>query len=89
MASPNPLQRTRHWNDQDEDVRPSAVAAPVAEQGTHPLLGARLAIADPAFQSRLSLTRFPYLTGHAVQGSVVLPAALVPYAGTDRLRPRA
>jgi acyl transferase domain-containing protein/aryl carrier-like protein len=70
-----PFQRTRYWNDQDEDDGPGAAAAPVAEQGTHPLLGARLAIADPAFQSRLSLTRFPYLTGHAVQGSVVLPAA--------------
>ena len=70
-----PFQRSRYWNDQDEDDEPGTAAAPIAEQGSHPMLGARLAIADPAFQSRLSLTRFPWLTGHAVQGSVVLPAA--------------
>ena len=71
-----PFQRARYWHDQDEDDGPGATPpAPIAEQGAHPLLGARLAIADPAFQSRLSLTRFPYLAGHAVQGSVVLPAA--------------
>ena len=72
-----PFQRARYWNDQDEDDDGpgAAPAAPVAEQGTHPLLGARLATADPVFQSRLSLARLPYLTGHAVQGSVLLPAA--------------
>ncbi|HEX5980705.1 MAG TPA: type I polyketide synthase, partial [Thermoleophilaceae bacterium] len=70
-----PFQRDRYWNDQDEEDETGAAEAPLAEQGTHPLLGGRLAIADPAFQSRLSLTRFPWLAGHAVQGSVVLPAA--------------
>jgi myxalamid-type polyketide synthase MxaC len=70
-----PFQRTRYWHDHDDDEPGARPDAPVAESGTHPLLGARLAIADPAFQSGLSLERFPYLAGHAVQGSVVLPAA--------------
>src|SRR5918992_160826 len=70
-----PFQRTRFWHDQDEHAGAAEAAAPVAEQGTHPLLGARLAIAEPAFQSSVSVSRFPYLEGHAVQGSVVLPAA--------------
>jgi myxalamid-type polyketide synthase MxaC len=73
-----PFQRSRFWNDQyaEEDAaRAEPAEAPAAEPGSHPLLGARLGVADPVYQSHLSLERLPYLAGHAVQGAVLLPGA--------------
>ncbi|MEU5980648.1 type I polyketide synthase, partial [Streptomyces sp. NPDC047315] len=68
------FQRKEFWLDGDEaltDVSGLGLAAP-----DHPLLGAKLTLADRdsvVFTGRVSLRRQPWLAGHAVNGSVLLP----------------
>ncbi|HWO18984.1 MAG TPA: SDR family NAD(P)-dependent oxidoreductase [Kofleriaceae bacterium] len=77
------FQRQRFWLD-----APMGKSADVASAGLlpadHPLLGAALALADSdgfVFTGRLSLAEHPWLAGHAVWGSVILPGtALVELA---------
>jgi acyl transferase domain-containing protein len=75
-----PFERRRFWIDQEP-------ATPIArESASHPLLGWRLpeTASSPdtcTWQSSLSLDRLPYLAGHSLSGTVVLPyAALVEMA---------
>jgi acyl transferase domain-containing protein/acyl carrier protein len=69
-----PFQRQRFWIDEEAD---RLVAT---DESTHPLLGRRLPEAAHApgtsvWESSLSLDRLPYLAGHSVLGSAVLPYA--------------
>jgi acyl transferase domain-containing protein/NADPH:quinone reductase-like Zn-dependent oxidoreductase/SAM-dependent methyltransferase/acyl carrier protein len=58
-----PWERERHWH---ETAR---------ERPDHPLLGYRVQAADPLWINRLDTPRVSYLADHAVQGTVVFPAA--------------
>ncbi|HWO24078.1 MAG TPA: amino acid adenylation domain-containing protein, partial [Kofleriaceae bacterium] len=69
------FQRQRFWLE-----APTGKSADVASAGLvpadHPLLGATLALADSdgfVFTGRLSLAEHPWLAGHAVFGTVILP----------------
>ncbi|WP_438021152.1 SDR family NAD(P)-dependent oxidoreductase [Sorangium sp. So ce315] len=70
-----PFQRERFWLDAS-----TAHAADVTSAGLtsadHPLLGAAVALADRGgflFTGRLSLAEHPWLEGHAVFGTPILP----------------
>ncbi|WP_437712866.1 SDR family NAD(P)-dependent oxidoreductase [Sorangium sp. So ce448] len=70
-----PFQRERFWPD-----APTPPSADLASAGlasaNHPLLGAAFALADShgfLFTGRLSLSQHPWLAGHAVFGTVILP----------------
>lgn len=41
----------------------------------HPLLGRRLSVAEPAFETLLDIEQLPYLGDHRIQGNVLYPAA--------------
>ena len=69
------FQRQRFWLD-----TPKARGADIASAGLapadHPLLGAAVALADTegvVLTGRLSLAEHPWLAGHAVFGTVILP----------------
>jgi acyl transferase domain-containing protein/acyl carrier protein len=67
------FQRRRYWLD----VTPGGDVASVGQASAiHPLLGAAIALADDGgwlFTGRLSLETHPWLSDHAVMGTVVLP----------------
>nr|WBO81702.1 SDR family NAD(P)-dependent oxidoreductase [Streptomyces sp. SBE_14.2] len=69
-----PFQRQRYWPGA-RDRAGDLAAAGLADAG-HPLLGARVDLADAdeyVFTSRLSLTDQPWLADHAVGGTAILP----------------
>ena len=63
-----PWQRQRYWAESEESVR-SRLAEHV-----HPLLGNRIAAANPTWQNSLDVRSLRFLNDHRVQGHVVLPA---------------
>ncbi|MGN5635487.1 SDR family NAD(P)-dependent oxidoreductase [Streptomyces sp. AC154] len=70
------FQRSRYW------LRPGTAAADIPAAGQdpagHPLLGARVPLADGAgvlFTARLSAAEHPWLADHLVAGRTVLPGA--------------
>jgi polyketide synthase 12/polyene macrolide polyketide synthase/epothilone polyketide synthase D len=70
-----PFQRQRYWIDEASETRV------VANDRSHPLLGRRLPEAAHApgtctWETSLSIGRLPYLAGHSVLGSAVLPYAV-------------
>ncbi len=66
-----PWQRERHWNGS-----PDAWArVPQDPSLVHPLLGRRVAVAEPAWHQTLSSLRLPWLEDHRVGGAVVMPGA--------------
>ncbi|MFG2197062.1 SDR family NAD(P)-dependent oxidoreductase [Streptomyces sp. NPDC048639] len=70
-----PFQRERYWPAAGGRGPGDLAAAGLAEAG-HPLLGARVDLADAGghvFTSRLSLPDQPWLADHAVGGTSVLP----------------
>ncbi|MEU7305732.1 SDR family NAD(P)-dependent oxidoreductase [Streptomyces sp. NPDC007206] len=70
-----PFQRQRYWPDTRGRGAGDLAAAGLADAG-HPLLGARVDLADCdeyVFTSRLSLADQPWLTDHAVGGTAILP----------------
>jgi len=69
-----PFERQRFWIDESEPLTSAA------DPSAHPLLGRRLAASAHApdtysWESSLSVDRLPYLAGHSVLGSTVLPYA--------------
>ncbi|MEV6319324.1 SDR family NAD(P)-dependent oxidoreductase [Streptomyces sp. NPDC051776] len=70
-----PFQRQRYWPAAGARGVGDLAAAGLADAG-HPLLGARVDLADGGghvFTSRLSLLDQPWLADHAVGGTTVLP----------------
>ncbi|MEP7118795.1 MAG: type I polyketide synthase, partial [Acidobacteriota bacterium] len=69
-----PWQRERHWFE--PTPTPGRLNAGLDEQaGEHPLLGARLRMARPAWESVVGVGDTGYLRDHLVQGAVVCPGA--------------
>ncbi|WP_460062338.1 SDR family NAD(P)-dependent oxidoreductase [Streptomyces sp. YKOK-I1] len=69
------FQRERYWPASAGRSTGDLAAAGLADAG-HPLLGARVDLADAeghVFTSRLSVTDQPWLADHAVGGTTVLP----------------
>ncbi|HWO24080.1 MAG TPA: type I polyketide synthase, partial [Kofleriaceae bacterium] len=69
------FQRQRFWLDPSR-ARSTDVASAGLMPADHPLLGAALAVADRdevLFTGRLSLAEHPWLAGHGVLGTVILP----------------
>ncbi|WP_434093298.1 SDR family NAD(P)-dependent oxidoreductase, partial [Streptomyces humidus] len=69
------FQRERYWPATGGRSAGDLAAAGLADAG-HPLLGARVDLADAGghvFTSRLSVTDQPWLADHAVGGTTVLP----------------
>ncbi len=69
------FQRERFWLDAPRS-RSDDVASAGLSSADHPLLGAVVPLADSdgfVFTGRLSLAEHPWLAGHAVFGSVILP----------------
>ncbi|MFR9727967.1 amino acid adenylation domain-containing protein [Saccharopolyspora sp. MS10] len=66
---PYPWARDRYWTE------PDPVAQIRLGRLDHPLLGRRLATAEPGWELGLDLERLPYLDDHRIQGTVVFPAA--------------
>ncbi|MFF4661308.1 SDR family NAD(P)-dependent oxidoreductase [Streptomyces sp. NPDC001381] len=69
------FQRERYWPSTGGRSAGDLAAAGLADAG-HPLLGARVDLADAdghVFTSRLSVTDQPWLADHAVGGTTVLP----------------
>ncbi|MFL4904183.1 amino acid adenylation domain-containing protein [Streptomyces sp. MMS24-I2-30] len=64
-----PWKRDRHWTE------PKAVEQIRLGRREHPLLGRRLATAEPAWEARLDVEALPYLLDHRIQGSALFPAA--------------
>ncbi|MFD7454199.1 amino acid adenylation domain-containing protein [Kitasatospora sp. NPDC059827] len=64
-----PFRRDRHW------VEPRPVEQVRQGRVDHPLLGRRLACAEPAWEARLDTEALPYLEDHRIQGNVLFPAA--------------
>ncbi|MFD0272687.1 amino acid adenylation domain-containing protein [Kitasatospora sp. NPDC127111] len=64
-----PFRRERHW------VEPRPVELVRQGRQDHPLLGRRLAGAEPAWEARLDAEALPYLEDHRIQGRVLFPAA--------------
>ncbi|HEX2315693.1 MAG TPA: amino acid adenylation domain-containing protein [Thermomonospora sp.] len=64
-----PWRRNRHW------VEPAAVAQVRLGRRDHPLLGRRLATAEPAWEAALDVETAPYLDDHRIQGDALFPAA--------------
>ncbi|MGQ5668583.1 SDR family NAD(P)-dependent oxidoreductase [Streptomyces sp. ECR2.10] len=70
-----PFQRQRYWPGTRGTGPGDLAAAGLADAG-HPLLGARVDLADSdeyVFTSRLSLADQPWLIDHAVGGTAILP----------------
>ncbi|MGW4348239.1 amino acid adenylation domain-containing protein [Streptomyces sp. NPDC004690] len=64
-----PWRRDRHW------AEPKPVEQIRLGRRDHPLLGRRLATAQPSWEARLDTEQLSYLDDHRIQGSVVFPAA--------------
>ncbi|MER7516740.1 non-ribosomal peptide synthetase/type I polyketide synthase [Streptomyces sp. NPDC126499] len=66
---PYPWKRDRYW------AEPGPVRDIRLGRRDHPLLGRRLAHAEPTWEAMLDVETTPYLSDHRIQGSVVFPAA--------------
>lgn len=67
------FQRQRFWVDAPASGDVSAIDVAAAE---HPLLGARVSVAESgteSFTGRLSLATHPWLPGHIVHGTTISP----------------
>ncbi|MFJ5226339.1 amino acid adenylation domain-containing protein [Streptomyces sp. NPDC088400] len=64
-----PWKRDRYW------AEPHPVAQVRLGLLDHPLLGRRLATAEPAWEAELDVERAPYLADHRIQGRTLFPAA--------------
>ncbi|WP_049579349.1 non-ribosomal peptide synthetase, partial [Streptomyces sp. SBT349] len=64
-----PWRRDRYWTE------PEPVAQIRLGLVDHPLLGRRLATAEPAWEALLDTETAPYLADHRIQGQVLFPAA--------------
>ncbi|QWP74771.1 HSAF biosynthetic non-ribosomal peptide synthetase/polyketide synthase [Lysobacter sp. K5869] len=64
-----PFKRDRYW------VEPRPVEQIRLGQLDHPLLGRRMANAEPTWEARLDAEQQPYLQDHRIQGNVLFPAA--------------
>ncbi|HWG98463.1 MAG TPA: amino acid adenylation domain-containing protein [Pilimelia sp.] len=64
-----PFRRDRYW------VEPRPVAQVRLGHRDHPLLGRRLANAEPTWEARLDSEALPYLADHRIQDNVLFPAA--------------
>ncbi|MDQ3808956.1 MAG: polyketide synthase dehydratase domain-containing protein, partial [Chloroflexota bacterium] len=64
-----PWQRERHWAESDES-RQDRLGDP-----GHPLLGRRLAAAQPMWQVKIDRRVTPFLDDHKIQSAVVYPGA--------------
>ncbi|TDV54219.1 non-ribosomal peptide synthetase/type I polyketide synthase [Actinophytocola oryzae] len=64
-----PWRRDRYW------VEPKPVEQIRLGRRDHPLLGRRMASAEPTWEARLDVEAMPYLEDHRIQGNVLFPAA--------------
>ncbi|MFE9607243.1 amino acid adenylation domain-containing protein [Streptomyces sp. NPDC006012] len=64
-----PWKRDRHWTE------PKPVEQVRLGRRDHPLLGRRLATAEPTWEAALDVEALPYLLDHRIQGSALFPAA--------------
>ncbi|MFB6984165.1 condensation domain-containing protein, partial [Streptomyces scopuliridis] len=64
-----PWKRDRYWTE------PKPVEQIRLGRREHPLLGRRLATAEPAWEAKLDVEALPYLRDHRIQGSALFPAA--------------
>ncbi|MGW6601266.1 non-ribosomal peptide synthetase/type I polyketide synthase [Streptomyces sp. NPDC055036] len=64
-----PWKRDRYWTE------PDPVALVRLGRVDHPLLGRRLATAEPVWETELDLETAPYLADHRIQGQALFPAA--------------
>ncbi|MFG2621806.1 amino acid adenylation domain-containing protein [Streptomyces sp. NPDC048507] len=64
-----PWKRDRYWTE------PAPVAQVRLGRVDHPLLGRRLATAEPAWEVALDVETTPYLADHRIQGRTLFPAA--------------
>ncbi|MFD9532280.1 amino acid adenylation domain-containing protein [Streptomyces sp. NPDC060010] len=64
-----PWKRDRYWTE------PAPVAQIRLGRVDHPLLGRRLATAEPAWEVALDVESTPYLADHRIQGQTLFPAA--------------
>ncbi|REE98557.1 non-ribosomal peptide synthetase/type I polyketide synthase [Thermomonospora umbrina] len=64
-----PWRRHRHW------VEPRPVEQVRLGRRDHPLLGRRLATAEPTWEAALDVESLPYLNDHRIQGDALFPAA--------------
>jgi hybrid polyketide synthase/nonribosomal peptide synthetase FtdB len=64
-----PWRRDRYW------VEPASVEQIRLGRLDHPLLGRRMANAEPTWEARLDPETTPYLGDHRIQGNVLFPAA--------------
>ncbi|MGW0881879.1 non-ribosomal peptide synthetase/type I polyketide synthase [Streptomyces sp. NPDC002671] len=66
---PYPWKRDRYW------VEPAPVRQIRLGRQDHPLLGRRMAHAEPTWEAKLAVDSMPYLADHRIQGNAVFPAA--------------
>ncbi|MGW1012128.1 non-ribosomal peptide synthetase/type I polyketide synthase [Streptomyces termitum] len=64
-----PWKRDRYWTE------PAPVAQVRLGRTDHPLLGRRLATAEPAWEVALDVETAPYLADHRIQGQALFPGA--------------
>ncbi|WP_455432703.1 non-ribosomal peptide synthetase/type I polyketide synthase [Streptosporangium soli] len=64
-----PWKRDRYW------VEPAAVEQIRLGRRDHPLLGRRMATAEPTWEATLDTEALPYLGDHRIQDNVLFPAA--------------
>ncbi|MEV8631698.1 amino acid adenylation domain-containing protein [Streptosporangium sp. NPDC051023] len=64
-----PWKRDRYW------AEPRPVEQVRLGRLDHPLLGRRLAMAEPTWEARLDIEAMPYLGDHRIQGNALFPAA--------------
>jgi amino acid adenylation domain-containing protein len=64
-----PWKRDRYW------IEPKPVEQIRLGQVDHPLLGRRMANAEPTWEAKVDTEKLPYMTDHRIQGNVVFPAA--------------
>lgn len=71
-------QRERYWHESDASRQARLVdeqQRAMLGQQVHPLLGAKLQAAYPVWDVEIDQQQLSYLSDHAIQGSVVYPAA--------------
>ncbi|PHV12432.1 non-ribosomal peptide synthetase/type I polyketide synthase [Chitinimonas sp. BJB300] len=64
-----PWKQDRYW------IESKAVAQIRLGEIAHPLLGRRMATAEPTWEAQLDVEKQPYLGDHRIQGNVLFPAA--------------